>query len=92
MKRLVMKFIGMIALMAMFFSYIPMDILAHCSEKDPAKENKMGCGYLFHCPINSPTVEPSLSFLSMLGWLKWAPAAEKIEGALQSIFHPPKDI
>lgn len=81
---------GIFIIIAILFSYFPVEVMGNCSEEDHSGNRGMECGYIFHCPMISHPIVPSLTVLSRNGWLRWESVIEKIEGFPMLIFHPPK--
>lgn len=85
-----MRIIGAFIIIAILFSYLPMDAMGNCSEEDHSANTRMDCGYIFHCPVIYNQALPQLSVLSINGWLRWMPTAGKVEELPRLIFHPPE--
>jgi len=83
---------GIFIIIAILFSYLPMDAMGNCSEEDHSTNTRMDCGYAFHCPVIDGPIAPQLSVLSINGWLKPPPKLLKFEELPGSIFHPPQNI
>lgn len=84
------KATGIFIIITILFSYFPMEAMGNCSEEDHSGDRGMDCGYIFHCPMISNPIVPSLVILTPNGWLKWETIREKIEDFPALIFHPPK--
>jgi len=81
---------GIFIIIAILFSYLPIDAMGNCSEEDHSTNTRMDCGYTFHCPVIYNPAIPQLSVLSINSWLRWMPTAGKVEELPRFIFHPPK--
>jgi len=81
---------GIFIIIAILFSYLPMDAMENCSEEDHSGNMRMDCGYTFHCPVIYHSALPQLSALSIHGWLRSIPTSKKIEEMPKFIFRPPK--
>ncbi|MDO9351477.1 MAG: hypothetical protein Q7U55_09585, partial [Deltaproteobacteria bacterium] len=90
--RIILRIIGTFIIIAILFSYLPMDAMGNCSEEDPSTNTRMDCGYIFHCPLINDTAMPSLSILSINGRLRWMPTVGKVEELPRLIFHPPETL
>jgi len=84
------RIIGAFIIIAILFSYLPMDAMGNCSEEDHSANMRMDCGYIFHCPVIYNPALPQLSVLSINSWLRWIPTVGKVEELPRLIFHPPK--
>ena len=86
-----MKTVGMLLVIGILFSYVPMIPTDDCPEGNHMGNMKMGCGNLFHCPliINGSSLEPLP--LPMIGWLVLPPALLKVDALTHLIFHPPEN-
>jgi len=87
---MILKIIGTFIIIAILFSYLPMDAMGNCSEEDHSTNTRMDCGYIFHCPVIYNPALPQLSVLSINGWLRWMPTVGKVEELPRFIFHPPE--
>lgn len=85
-----MKFLGVLIIGFLLFSYLPLEAFGHCSEEEHSVDNRMGCGYLFHCPFTSDTNANALSVPFLNGWLIEIAKIERLEEPVIPIFHPPK--
>lgn len=86
---MILRIIGAFIIIAIFFSYFPMDAMGNCPEEDHSRNTGMDCGYIFHCPVIYDLIVPQLSILSVNGWLRSMLTLLKVEEFPQKIFHPP---
>lgn len=87
---MILRIAGIFIIIAILFSYLPMDAMGNCSEEDHSGNTRMDCGYAFHCPVIYNPAIPRLSVLSINSWLRWMPTIGKIEELARLIFHPPE--
>ena len=87
---MILRIAGIFIIIAILFSYLPMDAMGDCPEENPHTNTGMDCGYAFHCSALSSPAVSELSILSFNGWLRWMPDISKIEELPNFIFHPPK--
>lgn len=85
-----MKFLRVLIIGLLLFSYLPVEAIGHCSEEEHSVDKRMGCGYLFHCPFTSGSNANALSVPFLNGWLIQIYKVEKLEEPVIAIFHPPK--
>ena len=85
-----MKIIGVLLIIGILFSYIPIFPMDGCQQGDHAGNMKLDCGYIFHCPFLSNTnVSESIS-LPYLGRAVSISSSLVIEDLTHPIFHPPE--
>ena len=87
---MILRIIGAFIIIAILFSYLPMDAMENCSEEDHSTNTRMDCGYTFHCPIFFNKVITQFLILPINGWLRYIPTIGKAEELPRFIFHPPK--
>ncbi len=85
-----MKIIGILLIMGILFSYVPIFPMDNCEQKDHAGNMKSDCGSLFHCPFLS-NLNLSKSFtLPYFGRIVLISSLPVIDELTHPIFHPPK--
>ena len=87
-----MRIAGIFIIIAILFSYLPMEAMENCSEEDHSANTRMDCGYAFHCPVIYNPALPQLPVLSVNSWLRWIPTVGKAEELPRLIFHPPETL
>jgi hypothetical protein len=85
-----MKIVGVLLIIGILFSYVPVIPMDDCPEGNHMGNMKMDCGNVFHCPliINGSLQEPFP--LPLSGWLILPPILPKVDELTHLIFHPPK--
>jgi len=84
------KVVGVLLVIGIVFSYIPMISTDSCSGGNHMGK-KLECGYLFHCPlILDGSLQEPLP-LPLSGRLVLPPVLPKIDELTNLIFHPPKN-
>ena len=82
--------IGIIIIIGIIFSYIPLVLEDECPEGDHMGSMKVDCGYVFHCPlVIGKNISEPLS-LPLTGQLVLIPPIMKIEKLAYLFFRPPK--
>lgn len=85
-----MKVIGILLVIGILFSYVPMIPMDGCPEGHHMGTKKMDCGYSFHCPvIFNFNMSESLP-LPFIGQLDLASPLPKVDKLVTPIFHPPE--
>ncbi len=85
-----LRIAGVFIIIAVLFSYFPMEMMGSCSEEDHSTSKRIDCGYAFHCPMIFNPALPLPPTLSINGRLKWMSPTEKVEEFPRFIFHPPE--
>jgi hypothetical protein len=96
-----MKLIGILLIIGILFSYVPVMPMDDCPEGDHHTGDHqtgarrtgnmtMNCGNCFHCPILSNMSTPDPMPLPLSGRLVVLPFLLKIDEVPFLIFHPPK--
>jgi hypothetical protein len=83
--------IGFLVVITILFSYVPVFSMDECSEGNHIGNVKMGCGYLFHCPM---IVNKNILWTYSLpfnGLLVSAKRMLVMDELISLIFHPPKE-
>ncbi len=86
-----MKIVGVIVVIGILFSYIPMIQMDNCPEGNHMGNMKSDCGYIFHCPLISSGNPQEPLPLPLSGRLILPPALPKVDELARLIFHPPKN-
>ncbi len=90
-RRMSLRIAWVFIIIAILFSYFPMEMMGSCSEEeDHSTGKRVDCGYAFHCPMIFTPALPLLPTLSINGRLKWMSPTEKVEELPRLIFHPPE--
>lgn len=86
-----MKIVGVLLIIGILFSYVPVIPMDDCPEGNHMGNMKMDCGNVFHCPLilNGSLQEPFP--LPLSGWLILPPILPKVDELAHLIFHPPKN-
>ncbi len=86
-----MKIIGILLIMGILFSYVPIFSMENCEQKDHAGNMKLDCGSLFHCPFLSNMNLSESMTLPYFGQAVLISSLPVIDELTDSIFHPPKN-
>ena len=82
---------GILIIIGIFSSYIPLMAVDDCPEGDHMGNMKMDCRYCFHCPFLFSTDSLDPLPLPFTGELVLGPSLPKVDEMVHPIFHPPKD-
>ena len=85
-----MKMVGILVVIAVALSYIPVMAMDGCPEAHHMGHTKLDCGYSFHCPFLAGLNVPDFSPLPYTGELVSASSSLKIDGLIFPIFRPPE--
>jgi hypothetical protein len=85
-----MRIIGILLIIGILFSYVPIFPKDDCQEANHARNMKLDCGYIFHCPFLSNTGLPESIILPYFGRAVLNSSLLVIEELTHLIFHPPK--
>jgi len=87
-----MKIIGVLLIIGILFSYVPMIPMDDCQEGDHTGNMKMDCG---NCPLCSILISidgPGHYSLPLTGRLNVPPSLSEVDELSFPIFHPPKSL
>ena len=84
-----LKIVGILLIIGILFSYVPIVPMDGCPEGHHMAGKKMDCGYSFHCPIifNFNMSESPLPFTGRVVLTLPLP---KVDQLVTLIFHPPE--
>ncbi len=85
-----MKIIGILLIMGILFSYVPIFSTDDCQQEDHAGNMKLDCGYIFHCPFLSNTNLSESMTLPYFGQAVLISSLPVIDELTHPIFHPPE--
>jgi hypothetical protein len=85
-----MKIIGILLIIGILFSYVPVFPMDDCQEEDNGGNMKLGCGYAFHCPFLSNIGLSGSIVLPYVGRASLSLPLPVIDELAHPIFHPPK--
>jgi hypothetical protein len=85
-----MKIIGILLIIGILFSYVPIFPKDDCQEANHARNMKLDCGYIFHCPFLSNIGLQESIILPYFGRAVLSPPFLVIDDFAHPIFHPPK--
>jgi hypothetical protein len=85
-----MKIVGILLIIGILFSYVPILPMDDCQESNHAGNMKLDCGYIFHCPFLSNIGLPESMTLPYFGRAVLNAPLLAIEELTHPIFHPPK--
>jgi len=85
-----MKIVGILLIIGVLFSYVPIIPKDDCQEANHARNMKLDCGYIFHCPFLSKIGLPESIVLPFIGRAVLSSSLPVLEELTHPIFHPPK--
>ena len=85
-----LKVVRIFIVVGILFSYLPIAHMDGCSEQNHMDNNKISCGYLFHCPIISSIGFSELVAIPNIARLVLIMRLPLFEDLEYPIFHPPK--
>ena len=85
-----MKIVGILLIIGILFSYVPILPMDDCQESNHAGNMKLDCGYIFHCPFLSNIGLPESMTLPYFGRAVLNAPLLVIEELTHPLFHPPK--
>jgi len=85
-----MKIIGILLIIGILFSYVPIFSTDDCRQENHAGNMKLDCGYIFHCPFLSNIGLPESITLPYFGRAVLISSFLVIEELTHPIFHPPE--
>lgn len=85
-----MKIIGILLIMGILFSYVPIFPKDNCQEANHARNMKLDCGSIFHCPFLSDIGLLESITLPLIGRAVLSSSLPVLEELTHPIFHPPK--
>ena len=85
-----MKLIGIVLIIGVIFSYVPIIPMDDCPENSHPGDAKIDCGYCIHSPMLLNVDVSNQTPLLLIG--RWIPMPYPSisDGVAPSIFHPPK--
>ena len=86
-----MKIIGILLIIGILFSYVPILPIDNCPEGGHMGNMKLDCGYIFHCPFLSNIGLPELMALPYFGRAILISSFPVIDELTHPIFHPPEE-
>jgi hypothetical protein len=85
-----MKIIGILLIIGILFSYVPILPIDNCPEGGHMGNMKLDCGYIFHCPFLSNVGLPESITLPYFGRAVLNSSLLVIDELTHPIFRPPK--
>jgi len=85
-----MKIIGILLIIGILFSYVPILPMDDSQESNHAGNMKLDCGYIFHCPFLSNIGLPESMTLPYFGRAVLNAPLLVIDELTHPIFRPPK--
>ena len=86
-----MKIVGILLVIGILSSYIPMIPMDDCPAGGHMGNMKLDCGYIFHCPLISDGNLQEPLPLPLTGRLVLPPVLPKVDELTNLIFHPPEN-
>jgi len=86
-----MKIAGVLLVIGILLSYMPMTPADDCREGDHSENMKLDCGYSFHCPVLLAKLLPEPLAPAYLGRLVLPLSFQTFEELARPIFHPPEN-
>ncbi len=85
-----MKIVGIVIILGILFSYVPIFPMDDCQEEAPMGNMKLDCGYIFHCPFLSNIGLSKSMTLPLIGRAVLSSSLPVIDELTHPIFHPPE--
>jgi hypothetical protein len=85
-----MKITGILLIIGIVFSYVPILPMDDCQETNHAGNMKLDCGYIFHCPLLSNLGLPESITLPYFGPAVLISSLPMLDEFIHPIYHPPK--
>jgi hypothetical protein len=85
-----MKIIGIVLIIGIVFSYVPILPMGGCQETNHAGNMKLDCGYIFHCPLLSSIGPHESMTLPYFGRAVFILPLPTVYEFTRPIYHPPK--